>query len=658
MENYKIEPLFIETAFVTDVASCGTLKEIQYFNKSVANVEEDSLLNTVIAYTQGEEIPFINNRIFNTTIVVINENLTVTQVLAKNSEDQKGDANLVFTVPKGCFAICSMGSVEEAGSNVTFLYENFSVGDIIRLRWKEEVISINKLNDIIMIYEGKPVVILDGMDIYATKDEVTTVSGTICNIESDKAYQIIYTQFDGMGNEILSVTESLEPTSQVCKFTKEFTINAGVSYVDVTLKIDESTLTETKSKVIYRRVKNNNNEKQVVMWIEQYVNAKALDTAKKIEEMIRLAKKEGVTSFALDVKGCGGFAAHKKTTLTNVPYMTETTNPKKHIEVEIDFLEEFIKAAHTEDMPVYASINFFVEGMLNPYDSAIDIANTHPDWAEIIQVPEDGGELKSILETKKISPIIYVNPANDEVQEFQLKRAEEVLINYDVDGLIMDRTRYDNQYADFSETTRIKFERFLHAKNKTLGKWPDDVYTFDKDCVMKTGSLYYEWLTFRSSVIAGFAARLRKLVDTYNKENNKNVALAAYVGSWYESYYQNGVNWAAKDFVYNKRLDFPLSDLYTEEYSQTSYVDMIDFLMIGCYYNSEEQIAKYVALGMLLTNDKIPLIGSISLPDLATKELQRTGFEACYNNSDGCMIFDLCYVDWSKLSYAMNGDKN
>lgn len=657
MNEFSIEPLYIETAFVTDITSHGFIKEIEYINKTMGNTGNDNLYNSILLYTEGKEIPFLQEgegalRSETTKIVVIiNEHLIVTQILCLENKEGVTEEAYQAKVPNGCFAICS-SSMDGNKESILFLKDHFNVGDMVRLRFREEAISMNKLNDIRLLYEGSTVILLDGTDIYSTSDKRTEISGMVYHLKNEESYEVVITQFDSVGNKFNEDVVPLSSCASFCIFSKELALVSGVNYIDISLKVNEN-LSKPKSKIIYQNTQNDKADKQVIMWIEQYVNAKTLDTVSKMEAMVDIAKKEGVTSFAIDVKGCGGYTAHKKTSLTKAPYMTETKHPSKQMSMEIDFLEEFVEVAHAKNMKVYASINFFAEGIVNPYDSAIDVAKNHPDWAEVLYVPEDGGELKSVLNSSRPSPILYVNPANDEVQEFQLKRAQEVLLNYDVDGIIMDRTRYDNQYADFSEVSRNKFEVYLKERNKELQHWPHDIYSFDENGSMRTGCLYYDWLTFRSSVIAGFASKLRILIDAFNKENNKSVALAAYVGSWYESYYQNGVNWADSDFVYDKRLDFPLSDLYTKEYSATSYLGSIDFLMIGCYYKTKEQIEKYVALGMIVTDHKVPLIGSISLPDLPTKELLRTGFEACYNNSNGCMIFDLCYVDWNKLSYAM-----
>lgn len=52
-------------------------------------------------------------------------------------------------------------------------------------------------------------------------------------------------------------------------------------------------------------------------------------------------------------------------------------------------------------------------------------------------------------------------------------------------------------------------------------------------------------------------------------------------------------------------------------------------------------------------NNKIKVIGTISLPDLKTPEELENGFQLTVVNSDGTMIFDLCYTDWNVLVAAM-----
>ena len=241
--------------------------------------------------------------------------------------------------------------------------------------------------------------------------------------------------------------------------------------------------------------------------------------------------------------------------------------------------------------------------------------------------------------------LAFVNPSNKEVQDFQLLRVEEVLKNYAIDGIVLDRCRYDNLYADFSHITRNAFEEYLLKEGKTLINFPEDAFKINNKGALIKGRYYNEWITFRSQTISDFTGRVRELVDKYKSRRNPDLKMAAYVGSWYEVYYQNGVNWASRNFKYNNFFKFPESNIYNEKYSKTSYLNHLDFLMIGTYYKTSKEVKRYITLGNILTCGELPILGSMSLPDLKVEE-QGQIFKTSINHSDGLMIFDYCYVDW------------
>ncbi len=78
----------------------------------------------------------------------------------------------------------------------------------------------------------------------------------------------------------------------------------------------------------------------------------------------------------------------------------------------------------------------------------------------------------------KLVALAFVNPSNKEVQDYQLLRVEEVLKNYNVDGIVLDRCRYDNLYADFSYASRNAFEDYLAAQGKRLDNFPADAFSY------------------------------------------------------------------------------------------------------------------------------------------------------------------------------------
>lgn len=478
--------------------------------------------------------------------------------------------------------------------------------------------------------------------IYTVQENSTIISGCLKNIKYDKSYHL------RVNNKEINLDTQFS-------FKQELKLAEGTNFIDVVL-YEDNTEKVKESIVVYRKTKDFP-EKEVVLWVEQFPNAKDFKAVQDIEKMMLTAKKSGITAFGIDIKGPEGFVSYKKNELSNSPYISEIKHPKKTgVSTEFDLLEEFIAIAHKLNMKVFASINVFVEGNIILDESAF--LKEHPEWEEIVQRPEDKGALlplsKSCFDKKILS---FVNPANDEVQELQLKRFEEVLKNYDVDGVNLDRCRYDNMYADFSKITREKFETFLNSKNMKLQNWPGDVYKVESDGSLNKGCLYDYWWMFRSSLIKEFAAKVRDLVDRYSKDKNRNIFLSAYVGSWYEYLYQNGINWASPSFKYDSRLAFPEDSLYTEKYAETGYTDLLDFIMIGTYYDTAKEINKYITLGNIITNGELPIYAGMALTEIPDAEVQREVFQAALNNSNGLMLFDLCYTDWTIQEAAIKNKK-
>ncbi|ABX43912.1 family 10 glycosylhydrolase [Lachnoclostridium phytofermentans] len=677
-----IEGLCIETSFIYDFTSHGELFPIDYVSIEAKEDNKDANNSIQIDSNRKDKLHLLTTNqlsditlatLSNSLVICMDENQAVsessfviegeiysTEIGSTTSLQRVKAASVAMIVYLEGELTTLKNSLLSEDKNIAFgennsfakqVFESFLKGDVVRYKLGVNYMSTLGLASLIEKRMDSTSVFLtvDSKEYATVEEDNFLLEGKLEHFHKNKKYELRIMYGDGREESFREMTAFVASES----FSVSVPLTLGANYIDCTLVEDGIEISDSKHTHIVFYKQTSNQPKEIIMWAEQYVNAETTKTVERIESLIQTAKDAGITAFALDVKGCEGYAAYRKSTLTNVKYMTETTNPKKAFQMEIDFLEEFVKAAHASGLRVYASFNFFVEGNIASNDFAIDLPNTHPDWAEVLHVPEDQGELKSVLETKRNCMLCYVNPANKEVQDFELLRVKELLDNYEVDGVIMDRTRYDNQYADFSEVTRIQFVEYLKSKGKELVHWPKDIYSFDAEQKMIFGPLYLDWLTFRSSIIQGFARRLRGIVDEYAKNQKRPIALAAYVGSWFDLYYQNGVNWGSKDFRYNERLNFPVSKLYTEDYSKTSYVDYIDFLMIGCYYGTSEMIEKYTTIGNIVTNHKVPMMASMSLPDLNTEELLKIGTKACIDFSDGTMIFDLCYTDWNMLRPAL-----
>ncbi|VYT77719.1 family 10 glycosylhydrolase [Clostridium paraputrificum] len=654
--SFTLEGLKIEGAVINpDISSKGPEKEISFINPDFGPGGIKPV-NSISIFTEGNRPWVSDGSIMTNVAVILDKNLVVTKVINKapapGVKPPFNESTDVEVPEGGVVLLASDDSYANAGYK-KFLAENFKEGDKVKLKKDDSNITISEILELTGQNGPKEARLsLDYTQMYTTSDKIAPVKGKLTNLNKESVYKINVRKIAPEGQVIGD--DIIFDINEDGTFSKDISLESGVNYLDVTF-VENGTIKEekTQSMIIFRKdLIKADKDKEIVMWVDQFSNAKNLNTEYKIEKMVKSAKKAGVTALSVDVKGPEGYVSYKKNELSGTPYLTETTNPNKKVEMDIDLLEEIIRIAHLYDIKVYASFNFFTEGNIKTNDSAV--IKDHPEWEEVLQAPEDKGALKKVSESEKDSTLVYVNAANKEVQEFQLKRVEEVLKNYEVDGVVMDRARYDNLYSDFSDTSRDLFANYLANEGKTLESWPHDAFKIDADGQMIKGQYYYEWLTFRSNVVKEFTEDLRSLINKYDVKTSKDIKLAAYVGAWYESYYQCGVNWADDSFVYNNRLGLPEAGLYTKDYSQTSYLNDLDFLMIGTYYKSEREIEKYATQGNILTNGEVDLIASIDLTtSVNLPEEQRKGFQAAFDNTDGGMIFDLCYTNWYMLECAI-----
>lgn len=525
-----------------------------------------------------------------------------------------------------------------------FLACRFKAGDIIKLRLHGEIISVRDLSS----GSGRRMVIsLDCFPMFTVTGASTAIRGAISDGEG------------ATGTISLSINGASVPVHTDGSFAYDVPLESGVNYVTIRA-VKQGLVQDQRELVIYRKTEGETGcrkpegrtSKEVFLWIDQTANAKRLRTSRQVRELLEQAKIAGVTSVVLDVKGVEGFVSHKKNYLTGRPYVSEVkAKDKAGANPDLDLLEEFVQHGHSLGLKVHASFNVFAEGSIYRNESAI--LDLHPDWEERVCQAEDGSVILPLRESAKPGAVVFVNPAHEEVRAFALKTFEEVIRHYDIDGIVHDRSRYDNEFADFSELTRARFAEFLAERGKTMGNWPDDVFRYE-DSIRVNGPLIQDWWEFRSSVIHCFFRATKELVDAYKSIKGREIQVSAYVGSWYEKYYLYGVNWGSCDFTYDARLGLQGELEYTEAYRNTSYLAYIDFLMIGTYQTTLSEVGKYMTLGNIVTNGEIPLYAGIALSSVSEPELQRDVFQTGLSYTDGLMLFDAVHIDWPVASAALS----
>lgn len=611
----------------------GPRKTIDYIDKDVSTIS-----NILALFTRnyGKTITVPKNNV----AVQVGADSRVMHVVnpSINGQTPEWTGPTDLDIPEGGYVLFAQDNSYATLDIKKYLATNFKVGDAIKLRKNGDVVPVTEL----MSGSG-PIAKLkvDNYAMYTVVDNSTTISGQVSNFEDI--------------NEIsLTMNDTTVPLQPDGTFSYSYPLAGGTNYVDVKISKD-GTLQDTRSLVVFSRP-GFSSEKEVILWVDQAANARKFQSSQFVLAFLQKAKDNGVTSIVFDVKGVEGYASYKKNDLTGRPYVSEITAPAKAgSNPDLDLLEEFITHGHSLGLKIHAAINVFAEGSIASNEYAV--LDQHLDWEERVYFPENNGEIKRLRESAKQGLVAFVNPANEEVRDYQLKTFKEIIKNYNVDGIVHDRGRYDNESADFSEETRVQFEAFLQARGKQLVNWPTDIYSFNNNNARVDGPLIQDWWEFRSGVIKSFFNEVKDMVDAYETETNRNIQVSTYVGSWYESYYLNGVNWGSPNFRNDPRLGLGSDSVYTDDYYNTSYMDALDFLMIGAYQTTAAEVEKYITLGNIVTNGEIPLYAGIALTNVQKPELQREVFQAGLKNTNGLMLFDASQINWPIASAALRDEE-
>ena len=309
-------------------------------------------------------------------------------------------------------------------------------------------------------------------------------------------------------------------------------------------------------------------ERPKLMWIDLSANWKTFSSPDSIDYYVRKCKDAGFNTLVVDVKGTGSAVAYPSEIAPVLKEWKGIVRPDGY-----DFLSRFIEQGHKHGMKVYASFNVFCEGH-GIFHRGI-VYDARQDWQSQNYVPGQGIIPSSQIKGKAT---VFVNPALPEVQDYERSILVECATKYPVDGIMVDRTRYDNIQSDFSDFSRKQFEKYIGKKVK---HWPEDIYEWVPDAKggydLKEGKYFKQWIEWRASIIHNFFSTTRDAL----KAARPDVNFAAYTGAWYPSYYEVGANWASSE--YDPAADF---DWATPRYREYAYGDLLDLYTNGNYYKN------------------------------------------------------------------------
>ena len=294
------------------------------------------------------------------------------------------------------------------------------------------------------------------------------------------------------------------------------------------------------------------NVKPALMWFDAEANFERFSHPDSIDYYLTKIKSLGFTHAVVDVRPITGEV------LFDTEFAPKMREWQGYERKDFDYLGHFIKKAHELGIEVHASLNVFVAGH-NYFDRGL-VYSTNPEWASVVYTPE--GMTSITNEKKKYSAM--VNPINEDFRTHILNVLKDLVKRYpDLDGLMLDRVRYDGISAD----------------GQKVEKFPEDIFEWKKDSNGKyypeRGKHFLKWIEWRTKNIYDFMALARKEV----KAVNPDISFGTYTGAWYPSYYEVGVNFASNQYDPSKDFDWA-----TPEYKNYGYAELIDLYATGNYY--------------------------------------------------------------------------
>ncbi len=404
-----------------------------------------------------------------------------------------------------------------------------------------------------------------------------------------------------------------------------------------------------------------NEDKPRFIWIDAAANFKDFANSKdNIARDLQLAKDAGFTDVVVDVRPTNGDILFKSTVEGSheVEWLgawVDGVYQQVPRTATWDYLQAFIDKGHELGLNVHAGFNTMSGGQGNSLgnqgllyrDASKKEWATYQNLSTGISNTMDGG-----TGTK------FFNPANEDVQNYLVDLLKD-LAAYDLDGIFLDRGRFEGIQSDFSESTRRKFEAYLGGI--TLQNFPEDILapgtTMTQVMAMVnagTAPVYLkQWLEFRAKTMYDFMEKARNAV----KLTNSKVKFGVYVGGWYSSYYEVGVNWASQK--YNTSLYY--SKWATAKYKDYGYAGLMDQILIGAYANpgkvygaTEWTMQGFCSLAMDKIKEDCPMVAGG--PDVGNWDPSNTftqdqenqaivnSVKACMDECNGYFLFDMIHL--------------
>lgn len=393
-------------------------------------------------------------------------------------------------------------------------------------------------------------------------------------------------------------------------------------------------------------------EKPRFIWVDAAANFPDFaDSKENIARDLAKAKEAGFTDIVVDVRPTCGDVLFKTSVVDQVKWLGAWL-PGGYTKVERtatwDYLQAFIDEGHKLDLRIHAAINTFTGGNVSSIgkNGVLFRDASKRDWATSLNL-EQG--ITNTMDTSQGTK--FFNPVHEDVQKYICDMLADLAAYDGLDGIFLDRGRFDSFTSDFSDYTRRKFEDYIGAK---VQNFPSDLLPPGHTSGLPARQPVYmkRWMEFRAKVIHDFMEKARASV----KSVNPDLKFGVYVGGWYSSYYDVGVNWASPNYDVASKFSWATAD-----YQKYGYADHMDQMLIGAYASpgsvygtTEWTMQGFCSLAKERTRKDCPMVaggpdvGNWDTADKFTQDQENAAITnsvaACYRACDGYFLFDMIHL--------------
>lgn len=370
-------------------------------------------------------------------------------------------------------------------------------------------------------------------------------------------------------------------------------------------------------------------QKPKMLWFDSEANFKRFTNQDSIRYYLDKAKETGFNQIVVDVRPVQGDVLYKSAILEPLTGFGDGFTHKR----DWDYLQFFIDEAKKRELKVTVSASILPVGILH---SKSGPAYRDSSWNDKIAIGNTPEGLKNMKQLDYIG--VFLNPHLSSVRNLVKGYVQEIVTNYDFDTFALDYCRFADPRFDFSDSSRIAFEKYIGQK---VSNFPDDIFSYDGKGERVAGKHYKQWWEFRAMCIRDLVADLSKTAKT----SKPDMKLTYWAASWINGIYGNGQNWATPGYFDAHKL-YP--EWASENYTNTGFGDQIDSFIVGAYltdlYGLDNNESIEYALDRANKLIAAPTQVYGSLYALSNKDTMEEAVYLTLNKSAGLMVFDIVQV--------------